>query len=651
MWRRLSGLDAAINALVVSLEEGGLRETDRALVRSDVLSKFGADVGGVILGVLEMPGALDSRGDPLSGRRFDGFEEYYATQIAMPRLRVSKTETSVAFVDVLGCGSRFVGFSGTMGTSVPVPEYAKGDPRARYTRPTSGLVSVHSDAANNKEAQGHIERAEVTLVGGLRDKGRSERILAAIVARIREIRLLDGAETPIFIVDGSGEFGAFDDHLESVRGAVAGLGGAPSGLGHFDEEGVLVGKEHLVRYYSHRDSRGVDSTMGNTAWGLIVLSWRTRLSAGLQAAYRLRGLKDGQQLHLFVAADHDDSAESRGRTDGRIVLDMLMANEQAYTDAAARHLVGQLAHASKPKVDSRSFEREVTCYARQSRHGSADSGGPLVLVQKQKTQEKAQEKTRHAVAPGCYQMREDRSQYKTLDNDAPTEIAGSLRELGVSISPFLARYPDEPTTRRRAFAIVGPSGPKPPRLAIMAIAEVWTRQRSDTSAYTAYTHDGHVLRARGPEPKTAGAAAVAEAAPESPRGLVLFGRYLCDGPLSVLEEHELLRYLRRGSRGRAASKKKALRSVVGCLVRSGFLLRPRALLHRLADNDADSAVFPRTEDGALAHIRDEMLGGHTFLDDALRPYARAIAESESAVAESESAVSASPAFGRRRRYV
>ena len=693
----LSDLDAAINALVVSIEEGGLRETDRALVRSDILSKFGADVGGVILGVLEMPGALDSRGDPLSGRRFGGFEEYYATQIAMPRLRVSKTETSVAFVDVLGCGSRFVGFSGTMGTSVPVPEYANGDPRARYTRPTSGLVSVHSDAANNKEAQGHIERAEVTFVRGLRDKERSERILAAIVARIHKIRSLDRAETPIFIVDGSGEFGAFDDHLESVRGAVAGLGGA-AGLGHFDEEGVLVGKEHLVRYYSHRDSRGVDSTMGNTAWGLIALSWRTRLSAGVQAAYRLRGLKDGQQLHLFVAADHDDSAESRDRTDGRIVLDMLMANEQAYTDAAARHLVGQLAHASKPKVDSRSFEREVTSYARQSRQSrqsrqdssdsrdprgsrdSRDSGGPLVLVQKQKTQERTQERTRHEVAPGCYQMREDPSQYKTLDNEAPTPLRPSLRELGVSISPFLAGYPLEPTTRRRAFAIVasssGSSGssPKPARLAIMSIAEVWTRQRSDTSAYVAYTHDGHVLRARGPrgtrgtrgtrgpKPKeTAGAAAEVVAvaaehdggpAPQTQRGLVLFGRYLCDGPLSVLEEHELLRHLRTYA---SETKKRALRSVVSCLVRSGFLLRPRALLHRLADNDADSDVFPTTEDEVLAHIRNEMLGGNAFLDGALRPYARAISEiagsaiSESAIAGS--AISASPAFGRRRRYV
>ena len=122
----LSDLDAAINALVISIEEGGLRETDRELVRSDILSKFGDEVGGRILGVF---GTRDSRGDPPSERRF---EEYYATQIAMPRLRVSKTETSVAFVDVLGCGSRFVGFSGTMGTSVPVPTYARAT-RARGT--------------------------------------------------------------------------------------------------------------------------------------------------------------------------------------------------------------------------------------------------------------------------------------------------------------------------------------------------------------------------------------------------------------------------------------------------------------------------------------------------------------------------------------
>ena len=217
-------------------------------------------------------------------------------------------------------------------------------------------------------------------------------------------------------------------------------------------------------------------------------------------------------------------------------------------------------------------------------------------------------------------------------------------------------------TRHAVASSSGSSGPARFRLAIMAIAEVWARQASDASEYAAYTHDGHALRARGtrgPKPEAAGAAGAAAESRQSRQsqqpqvGMMLLGRYLCDGPLSVLEEHELLRYLRTYA---SDPKKKALRSVVSCLVRSGFLLRPRALLHRLADNDADSAVFPTTEDEVLTHIRDEMLGGSAILDGALRPYAKSISEiAGSAISESAgsaiSAISASPAFGRRGRYV
>ena len=211
------------------------------------------------------------------------------------------------------------------------------------------------------------------------------------MARIGEIRAEDRAET----LDGSGEFGAFDDHLESVRTALGALG--VGGVGFFNEEGVIEGKGHLVRYYSHRDSRGVDSTMANTAWGLIALSSRTRLSAGVQAAYRLRGLDSGQRLHLFVVTE---DAAPNGAS-GKNVLDMLMASEQAYTDAATLHLEGQLAHASRRKYTRASFEREVTCYARKSRQSRQESARLSRSAGARAEAEDAGEGAREYAARGC----------------------------------------------------------------------------------------------------------------------------------------------------------------------------------------------------------------------------------------------------------
>jgi hypothetical protein len=171
----------------------------------------------------------------------------------------------------------------------------------------------------------------------------------------------------------------------------------------------------------------------------------------VQAAYRLRHLADGQTLRLFIAMDWESDVP---------VLDMLLANEYAHNQSAARLLAEQVAHAAKPKRNRGDFSRRVTCY---------DPGRAQLaqLAQKQQeqteqaeqetTQETTATKEREHVLSGCYKMIDAPYARATLDNAAKTDIAASLGVLGISISPFLAFYADGKTNeniRRRAFAII-----------------------------------------------------------------------------------------------------------------------------------------------------------------------------------------------------
>ena len=115
-----------------------------------------------------------------------------------------------------------------------------------------------------------------------------------------------------------------------------------------------------------------------------------------------------------------------------------------------------------------------------------------------------------------------------------------------------------------------------------------------------------------------------------PGRILLFGRYLCDGPLSLLEEYELLFYLRETYK--TTAERRALQEVVSCLWGSRFLIRPTHLLHRLAEGEDPGAG--NKGERVLEHIRNEMFGGSDALDEVLRPYVAAIA--------------ASAAFGKRR---
>ena len=57
----------------------------------------------------------------------DSVARYFATELALPQLRVSRRESVVSFTDVLGFATRLAAFSGTMGSAIVVPDYFDPD--------------------------------------------------------------------------------------------------------------------------------------------------------------------------------------------------------------------------------------------------------------------------------------------------------------------------------------------------------------------------------------------------------------------------------------------------------------------------------------------------------------------------------------------
>jgi hypothetical protein len=502
-----------------------------------------------------------------------------------------------------------------MGASVRVPDYESGDPRAEY----AGLareksVPVHSHDESNKAVQKVLTEAEQIDVEGIPGFRRAATVLAQIVERVRAV-LKGQPNRMICVVDGSGEFGAFESDLETVRGTFKRELNVD--VGYF-EAGQVVKPEARVRYYSHRDARGVDSEMDADTVGFVAIWTSSRYSEVAQAVYRLRGIGNGQTVKLVVARD--------GLVGDFGLVDELIANEADREESAEFVVAGQLAHARKRKETAASFERDVTIYDQK-----------LQTLQAMRTSEKQQTQTRQQVSvqvrnpnklTSCFT--EARSilvdAHPTLANGADTIISKDLRALRVSLSPFLTssqyiRYGDEIRIRRRAFAVVADHDGL--RLVVMALAEVWTRYRYEKGrpSYVAYSHDGLVLRG---DPKF-----------EVPPGMVLFGRYLCDDQLSLLAEYQLLDYLR----ATYAEKRANLQAVLSCLWGTTFLLEPRALIDAERVGEAMDKVQKKGEQKVVEHIRKEMFGGVRALDAIIRPYVSAMYASSA---------SASAAFGKRR---
>jgi hypothetical protein len=480
-------VDAEVTAVLAAATAlRGMRASDVALVARDVRAKFGE--------------AASARVAASAALR----AEYFATQLAMPRMRVSARETVVAFADALGAGRTFVGFSGTMGIGIDVPPYALGDSRRGLT------LTLLSDAEATARVRARIAGAPCHPVPPAEfGVDRALGVLAVVRAAIAGRR--------VCVIDASGELGVFADDVAEVSRALG------EDVGYFDAGGVLRNKQLGVRYYRHRDSRGVDSVMSDGAVGLVIVTYETtRASAASQAAYRMRGFDDGTHSVEFVVACDGATGPLLARLD---------ANEAAYVAASVELRARQAAHAATPKTDARSFEREAT-------YAPFTLGGGM-RTHRAESQAIAQHISNEQLVARCYER----------GASGISAIALALRVLGLSMSPILQSPAPHAYELRRAFGTGDGS------LAVMTVVEAWTVRGMAT-----FTHDGRQI-----------GAGVAGGATK------LLGRYLCDDALALGEEVALVAHLS----ARYAARHAALRAVVVCLLDSGFLKRQTLLLAQL----------------------------------------------------------------------
>jgi hypothetical protein len=542
-------------------EADALRPTDERLVEHELRTKLGAEI-----------------------RLTDAIKrEYLATVLAMPQLRVSATERMVSFVDLLGAAGTFVGFSGTMGTRLRAPTYAAGDPR-RNDDGDPGEIAVVADASKTRDIERRMRASPIFPVYG--DKGddatRSRAVVAELGRRVREMK--HGASPScVCIVDACGELGVLPNARELLGAAL----GETDPIGHFDSNGALQNPQSCVRYYSHRDSRGVDSQMpvGTVGFTIVALE-TTTFNDAAQAIYRMRRIDRGEHTPHFVVV-HNESP--RMAVSGADLVTRLKANEVRNAEAARPLQEMQRTHAARRKASSADFERTVV-YAPVV---WSDESSHLPLS----TAEQQQEQTKENVAERTVQRYHGRLCYRHGEsyyfpdciwyNDDLVEnraFLQSLDALGLWMSALFRCETRTPTaTRRRAFAI---SNDLRCRIIIMTIAEVWASNPTypnpnwnrnefghtenaifhndhfDPATSLLFTHDGKPLNdlAR---------------ATHHPTDLNRLGRFLCDDRMSLADEVALLRYLKD-------KPVDPLLAVCKCLYESEFLSPTNTLLlHRI----------------------------------------------------------------------
>jgi hypothetical protein len=485
-----------------------------------------------------------------------------------------------------------------MGTAIEIPVYEQNDPRYKAAGHVSErLVPVIADHASNALAKETIGKSDHVFVRGVPSIARSEAILAKIKELIEAQDAEDarrGIRRSYMVVDGSGEFGVFDDHLARVSGALG-------PVGYFTDDG-WQGKDRRVRYYSHRDSRGVDSVMGDDTIGFVVVSAkRTRLNDAAQAMYRLRRLANGQKVVFIVCVETDYPID---------LLDALQKNEEAYAKAAEPHMKRQKEHAQKRKQSKADFSRETRYDAVSA------SGVALAHKEQEQTQVESQvhvntqQKQAEQAYERCYTADGAPGVFKTTQSEATFPIKEHMLALNVSLSPIITGA-ERIEPKHRAFVVIKE------RIVIMALAEVWSvHVKEPRVEYRAYTYDGVLVRTAGSAPS---------------RGVLLFGRFLCDHELTILEEYELAAHLR----GVYTTKvqREALIAVMSCLYGSLFLQQPAFVLGGLRETSVES-VGKATAEEILAQIKERMFAGSEYLSELVRPY-----------------VKFAPSFGRARRYV
>jgi hypothetical protein len=527
---------------IIHTLQSAMRESDVELAHRDVEAKFGRE-------------ALER----IQARTLT--EEYWATQLAMPQMRVSTKETVVAFADLLGAARTFVGFSGTMGISIDVPDYTD----ARKGLSLRALTGKDHGTAKIESARCH----EVTPSPF--GPTRAGLVLGEIREKIAEIRGSPPDDTFVCVVDASGELGVFEDDVAEVEKALG------EQVGYFDDTGALQKKEARTRYYRHRDARGVDSEMPHGTVGLAIVNLQLRKSAVEQAIYRLRGLDKGEHTFRFVVAL--DASAPRG-LDGEGLARLFAANEKAHIEAALPLKQRQATRALATKRGAADFVHDVAYEP---------------FVSGMHTHKAEQEAEQQAVAQHVSNKQVLRRCYERAASLGPgaSDVSDALRALGIELSPILevpSLRKDVPkATLRRAFGVGADKS-----IAVMTIVEAWT------AAYTGrlvYTHDGHRISAKG----------------DAEPGPLLLGRYLCDDALSLEEEMRLVGYMHDTYNGKQAELKK----LATCLADSGFLERRPLLLGQLRSRSIDE-VFANVENGAAEAIK-AAVGPSPRLRSALLP--------------------------------
>ncbi len=223
-----------LSFFLYSAVKQGLRESDVELVRRDLTLKFADE---------------------------DLMREYFFACVAMPQMCVSTDEIAVSFTDLLGAARTFVGFSGTMGIAPPYKDARRG----------LELVLV-ADSEQLALAEEHVKTAKCHVAAG-------KAVLQRVVKRATELL---AQKRFVCVVDASGVLGAYEDDVAELERALQ------TKVGSFDESGKLRNGDRGVRYYRHRDSRGVDSEMPTGSVGLVMFALDARWNDGAHAIYRLR---------------------------------------------------------------------------------------------------------------------------------------------------------------------------------------------------------------------------------------------------------------------------------------------------------------------------------------------------------------------------
>ena len=427
--------------------------------------------------------------------------------VALPQVVYYKRERVTSFMDLLGTSDGFVAFSGTIALALPVP--VTTDERRSFMPPVqNGSLLAVRDEAGNVLVRSILARAGVESVPGVYGPDRA----AAVVA------LLDGrlamTEGQFVVVDASGELGIIAAPLlRDARGFV---------------DGVLSRGTQRVVYYDHKNSRGTDAELDARAAGYVVIDWeRSTLTQATQAMYRLRGVEYGQTVTFVVCGtERTPSTEE--------LLAKLQENELARIQSATERAALQKQRAELPKTGRDSFEYDaqlgrVDATQRQQQHQATES----VCL-----------RTRDA---GAISSHDPHVLYDLHEYKPESKLLGPLFSADIRVSPLLV-YGD--VRLEHAFVVIGRV------VSLCALVEIWAVRKDHAhlrkSEFSAYTHEGELLRG---EP--------------APRGLVLFGRYLCGATLPLDEQRELMLLL--STRYATGSGRNSLRSVVRCLRETGFL--------------------------------------------------------------------------------